>query len=61
MLTNFEMNEAKSLREAINQSLFDFVLNPEIARDLDRLEILEKKCSHKYENNVCVYCGKEQN
>lgn len=60
MLTNFECNEAKALRESIAQSIFTFVLNPTIKNDMERLEELESKCEHKFENGFCIYCGKEK-
>lgn len=60
MLTNFESQEAKTLRKTINQSVFDFVLNPSIAKDIDRLQYLENRCKHDYINNTCIHCGKEQ-
>ena len=60
MLTNFEAQEAKSLRESISKSFFDFVLNPSIATDIDRLEYLEKQCEHHFVNGICEYCGKDE-
>ena len=61
MLTNFECNEAKSLREGIKSSLFTFVLNPTMEKDIARLNKLESKCEHSYQDGICVHCGKEQN
>lgn len=61
MLTNFECQEAKTLRSTIEQSVYDFVLNPSIAKDLDRLQYLENRCKHNYLQGVCIHCGKEQN
>jgi hypothetical protein len=60
MLTEFEQNEAKALRESIKQTVYQFVLNPSIAKDIAKLENLEQQCNHIYKDGVCVYCGKEE-
>ena len=61
MLTEFEMQEAKSLKESIDNSFHQFIFNPNLAKDIDRLEFLQKRCNHIYQGGKCVYCGKEIN
>ena len=44
------------------EELFDpttFVLNKEIEQLQDEIAQLQESCSHKYENKICKYCGKE--
>ena len=60
MLTEFEMQEAKSLQESLRNSFAQFVLNPNLAKDLDRLDYLQNRCKHNFVQGVCSYCGKEQ-
>lgn len=59
MLTEFEINEAKQLKEQIELSRSFFILNPHIEQQMKRLEELYSRCNHVYHNGVCVYCGKE--
>ena len=59
MLTEFELNEAKELKEQIQMSQSFFILNPNVQKQIKRLEELQSKCTHIYHNGVCVYCGKE--
>ena len=46
------------------QSLMDpsvFILQPEIQKYMEENEYLKTICPHKYENEICIYCGQEQN
>jgi hypothetical protein len=59
MLTNFEVQEAQGLKESIEQSLHNFIFNPALAKDIDRLNFLQEQCDHRFEDGVCIYCGLE--
>lgn len=37
-----------------------FILQPKIEAYLKENDELRKICSHKFENGVCIYCGKEE-
>ncbi len=44
------------------EQLFDpgiFVLQEEVAKLVEENEHLQSICNHKFENGVCIYCGKE--
>lgn len=37
-----------------------FILQPKVEALLDENEELRAMCPHKFEDGVCVYCGKEE-
>ena len=46
------------------QSLIDpsiFILQPEVQKYMEDNEYLRSICPHKYENDVCIYCGEKIN
>lgn len=46
------------------QSLLDpsvFILQPEVQKYIEDNEYLKSICPHKYENEICIYCGQKQN
>lgn len=60
----------EEIREQINfnnqkiQSLLDpsiFILQPEVQKYIEDNEYLKTVCPHKYENGICIYCGRIQN
>lgn len=60
----------KEIKEKINfnnkkiQSILDptvFILQPEVQKYMEENEYLKSICEHKYENGVCIYCGKPIN
>ena len=59
MLTKFELDEAKQLKQEIERSTQFFIFNPNIQSQMKRLEELQSRCEHSYVNGVCIYCGKE--
>ena len=36
-----------------------FVLNENIKRLYERLNEIQNKCEHEFENGICIYCDKE--
>lgn len=36
-----------------------FVLNENIKRLYERLNEIQSKCEHEFENGICIYCDKE--
>ena len=38
-----------------------FVLNKEVKEYIEEIESIQSKCNHKFENNICCYCYKEEN
>ena len=45
----------KIIEKNLNKSTF--VLNDEVAKAIKEIKQLQQICPHKFENNVCVYCG----
>lgn len=46
------------------QSLIDpsiFILQPEVQKYMEDNEYLRSICPHKYENDICIYCGETIN
>lgn len=50
----------KFIKEAIKNSMDNFVLNKEIRQYRKELRNLQKNCPHEFINGECVYCGKEE-
>lgn len=46
----------EEIQEAFDPSTF--VLNKKVETLTQELYTLRKKCTHKYENGKCIYCGK---
>lgn len=43
------------------EAAFDsFVLNKKVAEYLKEVDEIQKKCNHKFENHICIYCFKEE-
>lgn len=58
-----EIKEKITFNNHMIEKLLDpavFILQPEIEVYLKENEELRQMCAHKFENGVCVYCGKEE-
>ncbi len=58
-----EIKEKINFNNMMIEKLVDpsiFILQPEIEVYLKENDELREICTHKFENGVCVYCGKEE-
>lgn len=54
-------NKINDLYNQLQQSAATFIYNPnEIEKIRQDIFKLQEKCFHKYENDKCIYCRKEQ-
>ena len=62
-MTSEEIRDKINFNNSMIEKLVDpsiFILQPEIESYLKENDELRKSCSHKFENGVCIYCGKEE-
>ena len=53
-------NLSEQIETEIQISLDTGEFNPMIENLRNEVEKLQSMCEHQYNNNVCIYCGKEE-
>jgi hypothetical protein len=63
-MTGDEIRDKINFNNQKIQSLMDpsiFILQPEVQKYMEDNEYLRSICPHKYENDICIYCGEKIN